>query len=132
MENGDFEGPLVDHRGVANALALCGCSVEQKNALIGEGFTNMADFLVIQAKDVAGMCTNLARIPANRGGSKIGAVTMKKVETLVLWCHDREREGLELDTNAFDLNILTEYVKKGQLDDAGDKLPLIHPRISKC
>jgi hypothetical protein len=67
MENEDFEGPLVDHRGVANALMLCGCSVEQKNALIGEGFTNMADFLVIQAKAVAGMCTNLGRTPVKRG-----------------------------------------------------------------
>jgi hypothetical protein len=43
MENEDFEGPLVDHRGVANALALCGCSVEQKNALIGEGFTSQEE-----------------------------------------------------------------------------------------
>lgn len=117
----DLEGPLVDHRGVANALTLCGCSVEQKNALVGEGFTNMADFLVIQAKDVAGMCTNLARISVNRGGSKIGAVTMKKVEALVMWCHDRDREGLDLDANAFDLVTLADYVKKGQLDDAGDQ-----------
>jgi hypothetical protein len=42
MENEVFGGPLVDHRGVANTLALRGCSVEQKNALIGEGFTNVA------------------------------------------------------------------------------------------
>jgi hypothetical protein len=62
MENADFEGPLVDHRGAVNALALCGNLVEQKNALIGEGFTNMADFLVIQAKDVAGMCTNRGQV----------------------------------------------------------------------
>jgi hypothetical protein len=115
------EGPLVDHRGVANALALCGCSVEQKNALIGEGFNNMTDFLVIQAKDVVGMCADLARMPVNRGGIKIGIVTMKKVEALVMWCHDRKRKGLKLDANAFDLDTLTEYVKKGQLDDAGSQ-----------
>ena len=118
MENNDFVEPLVDGQGVAQALMLCGCSDDQKNALVGEGFRNMTDFLVIQAKDVAGMCTNLARIPATRGGSKIGTVTMKKV---VMWCHDREREGLELDANAFDVKTLTEYVKKSQLDDAGDQ-----------
>ena len=114
MENVDFVEPLIDEQGVAEALRLCGCSVEQRNALVGEGFINMIDFLVIQPKDVAGMCTNLARIPVNRGGSKIGTVTMKKVEALVMWCHDREREGLELDANAFAQNTLTEYVKKSQ------------------
>ena len=121
MENQDFVEPLVDGEGVSKVLLLCGCSAEQRNALVGEGFQVMIDFLVIQAKDVAGMCTNLARIPNNRGGSKIGTVIMKKVEALVMWCHDREREGLELDANAFDQDTLTEYVKKGQLDDAGDQ-----------
>ncbi len=45
--------PLVDVSGVEAALRACGCSTEQKNALVGEGFAKMADFLVIQAKDVA-------------------------------------------------------------------------------
>ena len=121
MENEDVVEPLIDARGVMEALRLCGCSVEQTNALVGEGFTNMADFLVIQAKDVAGMCTNLARIPINRGGSKIGTVIMKKIEALVMWCHDQEREGQELDASAFDRNALAGYVKKSQLDDAGDQ-----------
>ena len=121
MENEDVVEPLIDARGVMEALRLCGCSVEQTNALVGEGFTNMADFLVIQAKDVAGMCTNLARIPINRGGSKIGTVIMKKIEALVMWCHDREREGQELDASAFDRNALAGYVKRSQLDDAGDQ-----------
>ncbi len=81
----------------------------------------MVDFLVVQAKDVSTMCTNLARIPNNRGGGKIGAVVMKKIEALVNWCHDREREGLPLDANAFDGRTLTERVRKAQLEDAGDK-----------
>ncbi len=75
--------PLDDVSGVEAVLRACGCSTEQKNALVGEGFAKMADFLVIQAKDVAGMCTNLARIPTNRRGNKIGTVTMKKIETLL-------------------------------------------------
>ena len=46
---------------------------------------------------------------------------MKKIEALVLWCHDREREGQDLDANAFNEPTLIEYVKKGQLDEAGDQ-----------
>ena len=112
---------VVDASAVETVLRACGCTNDQKNALVGEGFAKMADFLVIQAKDVAGMCNNLARIPTNRGGSKIGTVTMKKVEALVLWCHDRHREGLDLDASAFDEATLVEYVRKGQLNDAGDQ-----------
>ncbi len=56
----------------------------------------------------------------NRGGSKIERVIMKKVEALVMWCHDRAREGLEMDANAFDQTTLAEYEKKGQLEEAGD------------
>ena len=120
MENQNNRAPLVNAAGVALVLRVCGCSTEQRNALVGEGFSVMNDFLMVQAKDIAGMCANLARTPTNRGGSKIGAVTMKKIEALVMWCHDREREGLELDANAFGQDTLTRYVKKGQLEEAGD------------
>jgi len=120
MNNVENQEPLVDRNGVAAVLRVCGCSVEQRNALVGEGFAQMRDFLMIQPKDVAGMCTNLARIPTNRGGSKIGAVTMKKVEALIMWCHDRKREGLELDAHAFNGQTLEDYVMRGQLEEAGD------------
>jgi hypothetical protein len=97
MEDEDFMEPLVVGRGVGEALRLCGCSLKHRNALVGEGSTSTIDFFVIQAKYVAGMCTTLARIPVILEGSKVGTATMKKVEALVMCCHDREREGLELD-----------------------------------
>ncbi len=84
MENKDFEPPLVEAAGVTMVLRACGCSNEQRLALAGEGFLQMRDFLVIQPKDVAGMVANLARIPSNRGGAKIGMVIMKKVEALIM------------------------------------------------
>ncbi len=112
--------PLNDGNGVRAALTVCGCTNEQRNALVEEGLTTMADLLVIQAKDVAAMCNNLSRIPANRGGCKIGTVIMKKLEALINWCHDRNREGHDLDANEFNADVLSEYVMKAQLDDAGD------------
>ncbi len=45
---------------------------------------------------------------------------MKKIEALINWCHDCNREGLQLDANEFRVDVLTEYVMKAQLDDAGD------------
>ncbi len=113
--------PLDDVSGVAAVLRACGSSKEQNNVLVGKGFAMMEDFLVIQAKDVAGMCTNLARIPTNQGGSKIGTVTMKKTEALMLWCHIRDQEGRDFDANEFDDNTLAENVKKGQREVAGDQ-----------
>ena len=67
------------------------------------------------------MCTNLSRIPAERGGCEIGMVIMKKVEALVEWCHDREKEGLPLGAAAFNNDTLMRYVKKTQLADVKSK-----------
>lgn len=113
---------MLGQDGVIMALTTCGCSNDQRNALIGEGFTVMSDLLVIQAKDVAMMCTNLSRTPATRGGCKIGMVIIKKIEALISWCHDRAREGDTLDANEFTVANLEEYVAKAQLDDAGDSM----------
>ncbi len=113
-------------------LSACGCSNDVRLALLGKGFLQIKDFLVIQPKDVAGMVANLARIPTNQGGAKIGMVIMKKVEALIMWCHDREREGLEPDANTFEQDTLSKYVKKGQLDAAGDQTSMEPPTDLRC
>ncbi len=71
----------------------------------------MMDFLVVQAKDIPSMSTNLAQIPNNRGGRKIGTLVIKKKGALVNWCHNRAREGLQLDATAFDGGTLIKYVR---------------------
>ncbi len=78
MENEDFEPPLVGAAGVTMVLRACGRLNEQRLAFVGERFLQIRDFLVIQPKDVAGMVANLAWIPTNQGGAKIGIVIMMR------------------------------------------------------
>ena len=120
--------PLIGPEGVVAALTVCGCTNEQRNALRGEGFSTMSDLLMIQAKDVTTMCSNLTRPTLTRGGCRIGMVVIKKIEALVNWCHDREVEGLPLDANDFNIDVMSNYVMKAQLEDAGD---LISPEPPK-
>ena len=54
---------VVDASAVETVLRACGCTNDQKNALVGEGFAKMADFLVIQAKELLECATTLHESP---------------------------------------------------------------------
>jgi hypothetical protein len=90
-----------DKAGVRMALDVCGANDGQVDAIVKEGFTAMADLAVMDKKDITDMMTNITRLPANRGGVRIGAVITKKVKALVYWCKERKRRGQNLDANEF-------------------------------
>jgi hypothetical protein len=90
-----------DEAGVRIALDVCGANDGQVNAIVQEGFTEMADLAVMDKKDITYMMTNITRLPANRGGVQIRAVITKKVKALVYWCKERKRRGQNLDANEF-------------------------------
>ena len=90
-----------DEEGVRMALDVSGANDGQVDAIVEEGFAEMADLVVMDEKDITDMMTNITRFPANRGGVRIGAVITKKVKALVYWCKERKRRGQNLDANEF-------------------------------
>ncbi len=52
MDDDDFEPPIVDAAAVVLQKKQCRCFIEERHALVGEGFATMLDFLVVQAKYV--------------------------------------------------------------------------------
>jgi hypothetical protein len=64
-------------QGVRIALGICGASNEQADEIIDEGFNGMRDLLILEDKDVTDMMSNLTKLPANRGGVRVGAVVTK-------------------------------------------------------
>ena len=93
--------PLIDIGGVHASLIMCGATPNQRNAIVSEGFTGMADLLSMEEKDITDMMTNITRLATNRGGVRIRAILTKKVKALVYWCKERDRQGLNLDANGF-------------------------------
>jgi hypothetical protein len=70
---------LLDEQGVRHALDTCGASDEQIDSIIDEGLEQMADLLILEEEDIGRMMTNITRLPANREGTRIGAIVTKKV-----------------------------------------------------
>ena len=114
--------PLIDGAGVDMVLAVCGADAAQVASIKGEGFASMADFLIMKTEDVATMTTNLTRLQVNRGGSRIGAVLTKKLEALIYWCHERRRQGRELDANEFSQAEMLETIERMAVEETKDSL----------
>jgi hypothetical protein len=91
----------IGEQGVRMALGICGASDGQIDAIIDEGFDGMSDLLILEEKDITEMMSNLTKLPAARGGVRMGAVLTKKVKALVYWCKEQKRQDLDLDANRF-------------------------------
>ena len=103
-------------------LAVCGADAAQVASIKGEGFASMADFVIMRTEDVPTMTTNLTRLQANRGGSRIGAVLTKKLMALIYWCHERRRQGKELDANEFTQAEMLGTVERMTVEETEDSL----------
>ena len=66
------------------------------------------------------MMTNITRLPANRGGIRIGIVITKKVKALVYWCKERKRRGQNLDANEFTNEELEATLTRMTVETADD------------
>jgi hypothetical protein len=97
----DEKMALLDEQGVRHALDICGASDEQIDSIVDKGVEEMADLLLLDDKEIGRMMTNITRLPANRGGTRIGAVVTKKVKALAYWCMEQERQDKDLDANRF-------------------------------
>jgi hypothetical protein len=92
---------LLDEQGVRHALDVCSASNEQIDSIVDKGLEQMADLLILEEEDIGRMMTNITRLPANRGGTRIGAVVTKKVQALAYWCKEQNRQDKDLDANRF-------------------------------
>ena len=118
-EDGLF-APEDGEDGVRMALVVCGATQEQVDAIVQEGFTEMADLAIMDDKEIADMMTNITRLQANRGGVRIGAVVTKKVKALVYWCKEQKRQGKDLDANQFDQGALEDTLTRMAVEDVED------------
>jgi hypothetical protein len=60
-DDSDEDGLFIEEGedGVKAALAVCGASNEQVDAIVKEGFAEMADLTIMDDKEIADMMTNI-------------------------------------------------------------------------
>lgn len=112
---------LEDDEGVRKALGICGADEDQVEAIVNEGFTQMTDLLILTDDEIKEMMSNLNKMPANRGGIRIGAVITKKVKALVYWCKEQRRQGNNYDANRFTEEELEATLERMAVSDGEDE-----------
>ena len=76
---------LPDNNAVmTHAWNVLGLTVNQVNALTVEGADSSRSLSVLQSSAVTDMAKRLSSLPVNRGGARIGAVTVRKLQATLL------------------------------------------------
>jgi len=97
----ELDGALSED-GVRSCLMECGLTEDpQQDGWIAEGMSNMEGILSIRPEEVFKIGEKLQKLPANRGGSRQGTGSLRKVQALVRWCMERKAKGENLDSRQF-------------------------------
>ena len=96
-------------------LALCGVEnqVARGNIIAWEGFESLEDLGILEDdKDVSEMAKRMAGRAPNQGHVHLSTVTIKRLQALVWWIHDRQKLNLPLNAAALTPAVLTDAVER--------------------
>jgi len=108
----------LGEEGVRDCLELCGLTTDaQKQGWIDEGMSDMEGILTIRPSEVSQIGEELQKLPLNRGGSRQGKGTRRKVQALVRWCMERKARGQNLDSRLFTRDVMLEMAEKIRIEE---------------
>jgi hypothetical protein len=103
--------PLQGEAAVHHVLNTCGfVTAAERQSLIAEGFHELSDFKIMTSRAITEMASKLSKIPQNRGGIKIGAVHVRRLEGLAYWVMDRQRRLQPLVAEEFTPEVRDESI----------------------
>jgi hypothetical protein len=82
---------VVAHPDIHAVLAICGFAnvVDHTSIINNEGFQSIADFGILEDKDVFEMVKRLGNRNVAAGRVNVGAIQVKKLQALCYWVHDQ-------------------------------------------
>lgn len=102
---------LQGEEAVHHVLNICGFTIAaERESLITEGFHDLSDFGIMNSRDITEMTSKLSKLPMNRGGMRIGAVHVRRLEGLVYWVMDRQRRSQPLVAEEFTQEIRDQSI----------------------
>jgi hypothetical protein len=95
--------PLLQGKeAVHHVLNICGFTIAtERESLITKGFHDLLDFGIMNSREITEMTSKVSKLPMNRGGMWIGAVHVCRLEGLVYWVMDRQRQSQPLVAEEF-------------------------------
>jgi hypothetical protein len=122
---------------VWHCLFICGLTtLEQQDAIILEGFTDIRSFAELQDKDIHEMIKQInTPLVAGRGWRPTAAPQAVKItrrlarclDSLVHWVMDKIRRGIKIDPFEFDDHSLWEALQEDEGEDLADTMDVEAP-----
>ena len=94
-------------------LTRIGFNDRQCAAIVAEGFGSMEDLGEMLLKDLSTLCATISKLPANRGGVRIGYALVRRLKGSVWWIKDHNCRNQDVEEVDWDLQVCkdsTDYM----------------------
>jgi hypothetical protein len=105
---------VVAHPDIHAVLAICGFAnvVDCMSIINNEGFQSIADFGILEDKNVFEMVKRLGNRTVAAGRVNVGAIQVKKLQALCYWVRDQQKHGQGITQDDWDDNTVMVTIKK--------------------
>ena len=113
---------VVAHPDIHAVLAICGfANVMDRTSIINnEGFQSIADFGVLEDKDVFEMVKRLGNRTVAAGRVNVGAIQVKKLQALCYWVRDQQKHGQGITQDDWDDDTVMATIEKMRIEKGRD------------
>jgi hypothetical protein len=112
----------VAHPDIHSVLAICGFAnvVDCMLIINNEGFQSIADFGILEDKDVFEMVKRLGNCMVAARHGNVGAIQVKKLQALHYWVCDQQKHGQGITQDDWDDNTVMAMIKKMRIKKGRD------------
>jgi hypothetical protein len=105
---------VVAHPDIHAALVICGFAnvVDHTSIINKEGFQLIADFGILEDKDVFEIVKGLGNCTVVAGCVNVGAIQVKNLQPLCYWVHDQQKHGQGITQDDWDDNTVMAMIEK--------------------
>jgi hypothetical protein len=109
---------IVGHPDIHAVLAICGFAnvMDCTSIINNEGFQSIADFGILEDKDMFEMDKHLGNCMVAAGRVNIGAIQVKKMQALCYWVHDQQKHGQGITQDDWSDNTVMAMIEKMRIE----------------
>jgi hypothetical protein len=113
---------VVAHPDIHAVLAICGFANVVDHTLIinNESFQSIADFGILEDKDVFEMVKRLGNRTIAAGHVNVGVIQVKKLQALCYWVCDQQKHGQGITQDDWDDDTVMATIKKMRIKKGRD------------
>jgi hypothetical protein len=113
---------VVVHPDIHAVLVICGFAnvMDHTSIINNEGFQSIADFGILEDKDMFEMVKCLGNRMVAAGRVNVGAIQVKKLQALCYWVRDQQKHGQGITQDDWDNDTVMVTIEKMRIEKGRD------------